>query len=617
MPYSPIDQNISKLYSVVAPGQTSDQVKQLQGALISAGFAIPAGATGFYGDQTKSAVSQWLSKLQTPTTPAQPPITPTPQTPATPNTPAPTPTPITPTPTTTTPATTTPTTPTPTPATPTTPKPDFQVEAGSNLTRAAQAMGISLQQLLDANPQYKANPNMVQAGALLKYPTGAVNTVVSNTTPNEQTPNAGANTTLQSDLQKQLDDAQAQLKAMQDYGLTDTSDLELDANGNYVPKVQAEADKAVSALGLGSATGTMSIGDIITKVSDAFGLPQVKADIKALDDDYADEVMEVNDNPWYSEGQRSKELSLIQGKYDTKKNALYERLKSESTIVAKALDIYEQEENRKQAILLKNMEIIADKQKEDDKDTADLLEYEYAKSQGYAGTFMDWQKQSANLKATSSGATGLNIAQMNSTINSIVGSFDNEPIVKNYNEVSNKFQSVKEILNSGVGGPGDLAIVYEFMKGLDPSSVVRETEYATAAKSGNIFQGVFAQFNGYLKLEGGFLPENVKKSFLSILQTKLNVAKTQYDNLYKEYQNRIKTVEAGGYNTLPDYGKAFQGESIDSNLSDDEAYELYLEKTGQSPTTPAPATTPKTIIVNGKSYPAGTDIFNNTKLPWQ
>ena len=46
----------------------------------------------------------------------------------------------------------------------------YKVLAGSNLTKAAQAMGITLQQLLDANPQYKANPNMVQAGALLQYP---------------------------------------------------------------------------------------------------------------------------------------------------------------------------------------------------------------------------------------------------------------------------------------------------------------------------------------------------------------------------------------------------------------------------------------------------------------
>lgn len=63
MAYTPVDQNLSNLYSVTAEGQTSAQVKQLQQALIAAGYKIPAGATGFYGPQTKAALEQWKTKL--------------------------------------------------------------------------------------------------------------------------------------------------------------------------------------------------------------------------------------------------------------------------------------------------------------------------------------------------------------------------------------------------------------------------------------------------------------------------------------------------------------------------------------------------------------------------
>jgi hypothetical protein len=63
MPYSPVDQGISNLYSSTVEGQTSAQVKQLQQALIAAGYNIPAGATGFYGPQTKAALDQWKGKL--------------------------------------------------------------------------------------------------------------------------------------------------------------------------------------------------------------------------------------------------------------------------------------------------------------------------------------------------------------------------------------------------------------------------------------------------------------------------------------------------------------------------------------------------------------------------
>jgi len=63
MAYNAIDQGISNLYSVTTPGQTSAQVKALQEALIQAGYDIPAGATGFYGSQTKAALEQWKARV--------------------------------------------------------------------------------------------------------------------------------------------------------------------------------------------------------------------------------------------------------------------------------------------------------------------------------------------------------------------------------------------------------------------------------------------------------------------------------------------------------------------------------------------------------------------------
>lgn len=131
------------------------------------------------------------------------------------------------------------------------------------------------------------------------------------------------------------------------------------------------------------------------------------------------------------------------------------------------------------------------------------------------------------------------------------GDFRQEPIVKDYNTIVNKAISVTGIIDSGVGGPADLALVFEFMKALDPTSVVRETEYDNAAKSGNIFAGSFAKFNGYFKEEGGFLPDSVKKAFKELIDVKLKSSQQQYDNLYKQYTNRINSL-AGGKNVAPE-----------------------------------------------------------------
>lgn len=143
---------------------------------------------------------------------------------------------------------------------------------------------------------------------------------------------------------------------------------------------------------------------------------------------------------------------------------------------------------------------------------------------------LDYQTLSTNKKKADT--TG----QSTDNERALLSLFRQEKIVQNFNENLNKKLSVQGILDLGVGGPGDLAIVYEFMKALDPTSVVRETEYDTAAKSGNIFAGAFARYNGYLKEDGGILPEAVKKSFMSIINAKFKVAERQYQNVVKEYE---------------------------------------------------------------------------------
>lgn len=153
-----------------------------------------------------------------------------------------------------------------------------------------------------------------------------------------------------------------------------------------------------------------------------------------------------------------------------------------------------------------------------------------------------------------SGESGLSASQL-AKVTTIAQQHDTNEIVKNYSTIQNKSGSMERILGSGVGGPGDLALVFEFMKALDPTSVVRETEYATAAKSGNIFAGVFSRFNGYLKEEGGFLPPSVQKAFISIMKTKLDIAKKQYDNYHSEQARKINhlTGDVDGEDYLTNY----------------------------------------------------------------
>jgi hypothetical protein len=141
--------------------------------------------------------------------------------------------------------------------------------------------------------------------------------------------------------------------------------------------------------------------------------------------------------------------------------------------------------------------------------------------------------------------------------------FKGEPIVKNFNEVLNKKITVDDIISRGVSGPGDMALVFEFMKSLDPTSVVRETEYESASKSGNIFVGAFARFNGYLRPTGGILPQNVKEEFNALVDIKLNASKRQYDNLKNEYEDVAVRQGLDPRNVVIDYSGALKETSKD------------------------------------------------------
>jgi len=192
---------------------------------------------------------------------------------------------------------------------------------------------------------------------------------------------------------------------------------------------------------------------------------------------------------------------------------------------------------------------------EDFKKTVDALmptgtgiigEYEYYKREAISMgqtplSFNDYQTADANRKrpVVNVGASGMPNTVV-TQVDKISSSFDASPIVKQYNEVLNKKLSVDGIISSGVKGPADLALVFEFMKALDPTSVVRESEYDVAAKSGNIFSGVYAKYNGYMNEGGGFLPEKVRSDFQTLINTKFQVIDRQYENLKNEKARLIE-----------------------------------------------------------------------------
>ena len=312
-------------------------------------------------------------------------------------------------------------------------------------------------------------------------------------------------------------------------------------------------------------TPFQNVIDTYTEVYKQLGLTDIKTayektlkDQQDMTDKMNAEIADVNDDPWLSQGVRDARVKKIQTKYETKLNTL--------SNFAKLYDS-EFQQGQEQAKFLvgqietdtqKAVELAQKKQEALDalSNTPDIKEYQVAQGQGYSGTFLQYQKEVANLKnsGNSSLLNGLTANQINSTVNQIAQNFDNEPVVKQYNTIAETVAAVK---NAGTAPTDDIQRIYAFAKVMDPNSAVREGEYKTVQEySTSLLQRVGLNANRVFNNDG-FLTDEARTFINTTLQNRLNSSYINYQNVYNQYQQRVQQAKAGGGNSITDYSQAF------------------------------------------------------------
>jgi hypothetical protein len=169
---------------------------------------------------------------------------------------------------------------------------------------------------------------------------------------------------------------------------------------------------------------------------------------------------------------------------------------------------------------------------------AEIKEYEYAKTtQGFTGTLQDYQKQKASLD------DGKPSDQFKTELETMK-SYRGEDPVKTFQATRDAYEKVRTSAQLSTA-QGDIGLVYGFMKMLDPTSVVREGEFATAQNSGGISDTVYNIYNK--ALSGKRLTEEQRQQFVQ-------AAEAQYRNTEKNLQavnSRYKGL-ADAYNVPTD-----------------------------------------------------------------
>lgn len=332
-----------------------------------------------------------------------------------------------------------------------------------------------------------------------------------------------------------------------------------------------------------------SFGDLYKSVITQLGLPDLKAQVnkvlgeqKAMNQELADKVADINEDPWLTEGVRISRIRKLQERYEGKLSALnsslqlmqslYEEGAQEARFVAsETLKAYNSEREFQQD----QLEFAINRQ---DK----IAEAERELKQQQFDNELDLKKYALDVFKANQEKSGLTPAQINATVNSIANSFDNEPIVKGYNTVQEGFQTIQSIGVNTQSPADDIAFIYAFAKIMDPNSVVREGEYNTIQKYAQTWADNFGFSAKRIFSNTNFLTPDAKQKMLNALQPKVDTITSQYQNVYSEYQRRIEEAKAGGFNSLTDYSNQTQENDDPLNIfgSNDDPLGLSFNSEG-------------------------------------
>lgn len=111
--------------------------------------------------------------------------------------------------------------------------------------------------------------------------------------------------------------------------------------------------------------------------------------------------------------------------------------------------------------------------------------------------------------------------------------------ISGYRSAYEGYQRLIEAL-SFEGGIADISAVFSFMKALDPTSVVREGEFAVTANAGGLYDRLQTKMEGYK--DGDLLPDAVKREMYAVATELMNSYTNSYDQLYGDYSRKAQLL---------------------------------------------------------------------------
>jgi hypothetical protein len=127
-------------------------------------------------------------------------------------------------------------------------------------------------------------------------------------------------------------------------------------------------------------------------------------------------------------------------------------------------------------------------------------------------------------------------------VRSKVAKFSTEPLVQNFATIQDGYNFAKSLADTTQNPADDQALIYSLAKALDPGSVVREGEYATAQKYAQSWVQSYGKAVTQALAGTGFLSETARKNIKATIEAKYKASQTSYNNLQAQYTSGINSL---------------------------------------------------------------------------
>lgn len=127
-------------------------------------------------------------------------------------------------------------------------------------------------------------------------------------------------------------------------------------------------------------------------------------------------------------------------------------------------------------------------------------------------------------------------------------------LTKDFRVVQDAYSKIKSTSDSGAG---DMSLLYSYVKLLDPGSVVRESEFGTAAASGSFGERVQGAVNRILT--GERLPPTLREAFKSEAESLYKAQKSGADRLRSQYEDLASRYGIKKEDVIQDYTEKAPG----------------------------------------------------------